>query len=67
MLVGGQMASSGIKPQVSNSAFTPIKLILISLPKYRLNTICKGFAFHLLYTFKNLKKEQHNRKVQAKK
>lgn len=57
------MASSGIKPQVSNSAFTLIKLLLISLPKYRLNTICKGLVFHLFYTFKNLKKEQHDSKV----
>lgn len=56
------MASNGIKPQVFNSAFTLIKLILISLPKYRLNTSCKGLVFHLLYTFKNLKKG-HNSKL----
>lgn len=60
MLVGGQMASNGIKLQVFNSAFALIKLILISLPKYRPNTIYKGLVFHLLYTSKNLKKKQHN-------
>lgn len=63
MLVGGQMASNEIKLQVFYSAFTLIKLILISLPKDRLNTISKGFVFHLLYTSKNLKKNPHNSKL----
>lgn len=62
MLVGGQMASNGIKPQVFNSAFTLIKLTPISLPKYRLNTICKRLVFRLLYTSKNLKKKQYDSK-----
>lgn len=58
------MASNGIKPQVFNSAFTLIKLTLISLPKYRLNTTCKRLVVRLLYTSKNLRKKQYNSKHQ---
>lgn len=46
------MASNGIKPQVFNSAFTLIKLTLISPPEHRLNTTCKRLAFYLLYSSK---------------
>lgn len=41
------MASNGIKPQVFNSAFTLIKLTLISLPQYRPNTVCKRLVSSL--------------------